>query len=131
MITKITFSNYKAFDYATIDIRPINVFLGANSIGKSSILQLLLMLQQTALSPNYKSPLRLNGSYVSLGECINLLKGKDPNKKLKFELEIDKETKDVQFFFSNIIETYFKPIIIDFKALFSFLSACFKPTIIN
>ena len=112
MITKITFSNYKAFDYATIDIRPINVFLGANSIGKSSILQLLLMLQQTALSPNYKSPLRLNGSYVSLGECINLLKGKDPNKKLKFELEIDKETKDVQFFFSNIIETYFKPIII-------------------
>lgn len=112
MITKISFSNYKAFDRATIEIRPINVFLGANSIGKSSILQLLLMLQQTASSPNYKSPLRLNGSYVNLGECINLLKGKDASKRLKFELEIDKETKEINSFFNSIIQTYFKPIII-------------------
>ena len=50
MIQKISFQNYKAFERGEIKIKPITILLGANSVGKSSIINLLLMLQQTANS---------------------------------------------------------------------------------
>ncbi|MCL3781384.1 hypothetical protein EMN47_13420 [Prolixibacteraceae bacterium JC049] len=47
MLQKIHVENYKAFESADIPIKPITILLGANSVGKSSIIQLLLLLQQT------------------------------------------------------------------------------------
>lgn len=67
MIKKIRFVNYKAFKEGEIKIKPITILLGANSVGKSSIVNLLLMLQQTASSNTYKSALRLHGENVSMG----------------------------------------------------------------
>lgn len=84
MINTISFKNYKAFNKGEIKIKPITILLGANSVGKSSIIQLLLMLQQTALSDKYKSALRLHGEFVSLGENENIFK----NKKIENDLEI-------------------------------------------
>ena len=40
--------NYKAFEKGTIELKPITILLGANSVGKSSLIQLLLLMQQTA-----------------------------------------------------------------------------------
>ena len=47
MIHEINFNNYKAFKTGQLRIRPITILLGTNSAGKSSIIQLLLMLAQT------------------------------------------------------------------------------------
>ncbi len=83
MLNSISVKNYKAFDEGSINIKPITILLGANNVGKSSILQLFLMLQQTALcDTNYRSALKLSGGFVSLGEGINLLRKKDKNKAL-------------------------------------------------
>jgi len=68
MITKIAFENYKAFEKGEIKIKPITVLLGANSVGKSSIIQLMLLLQQTVLTDKHKSTLRLHGEFISIGE---------------------------------------------------------------
>lgn len=92
MIQKISFTNYKAFDKGEVKLKPITILLGANSVGKSSILQLILMLQQTSSSKNYKSSLRLHGENVSLGEIENIFKDKNTKKNIVLEFEfIDKK----------------------------------------
>lgn len=88
MLNKVSFKNYKAFAEGQVKIRPITILLGANSVGKSSIMQLFLLLQQTALSEkNYKSALKLHGGFVSLGEGLNLIRKKDNTKILTIDLD--------------------------------------------
>lgn len=83
MIRKFSFENYKAFEKGEIEIKPITILLGANSVGKSSIIQLLLLLQQTAnANKGYTSALKLNGNFVNLGENINIFRGKEDDKPL-------------------------------------------------
>ena len=90
MIQKISFQNYKAFEKGEIKFKPITLLLGANSVGKSSIIQLLSMLQQTAQSNKYKSCLKLHGEYVSLGENENIFR----NRNTKTDLIIGFEFSD-------------------------------------
>lgn len=93
MINKISFKNYKAFDEGEIKIKPITILIGANSSGKSSIMQLLLMLQQTALAEeSYNSALKLNGGSISLGENVNLFRKKDTSKDISISIEYDNTT---------------------------------------
>ncbi len=97
MIEKVKFQNYKAFEKGEIPIKPITILLGANSVGKSSIIQLFLLLQQTGKEnlKTYKSALKLYGGYVNLGEPKNLFRKKEISKiiELKFEIK-SKELKD-------------------------------------
>jgi hypothetical protein len=97
MIKKVKFMNYKAFECGEIPIKPITILLGANSVGKSSIIQLLLLLQQTGKEDlkSYKSALKLYGGYVNLGDARNLFRKRDTSKpvELKFEMK-SKELKD-------------------------------------
>jgi predicted ATPase len=90
MIQNINIENYKAFQTAKIPLKPITILLGANSVGKSSIIQLMLMLQQTGKTglKSYKSPLKLYGGYVNLGDSINLFRNKKSDLPLKFGFEI-------------------------------------------
>ena len=55
MVSGIKFNNYKAFREGHLEIKPITILLGANSVGKSSLIQLFLLLQETAISENYKT----------------------------------------------------------------------------
>lgn len=90
MLTKLSVKHYKAFDEASVKIRPITILLGANSVGKSSIIQLLLMLQQTGRTgfKSYKSALKLYGGYVNLGDPQNLFRKRDISVPVSFTFEI-------------------------------------------
>lgn len=88
MLKKISFKNYKAFKEGELEIRPITVLLGANSIGKTSVLQFLLMLQQTALaSETYESALKLAGAIIHLGDGKNILRKQRINECLEFSID--------------------------------------------
>ena len=51
-ITKIAVKGFKSIaEEREIDIRPLTILAGANSSGKSSIMQPLLMLKQTLEAP--------------------------------------------------------------------------------
>ncbi len=89
MLKAIEFENYKAFKNGRLEIKPITVLLGANSVGKSSLIQIFLMLHETALTENYKSALKLHGGFFSLGEGVNLFRKKDLNNDLSFGLEFE------------------------------------------
>ena len=87
---RVKFQNYKAFDEGEIEIRPLTLLLGANSSGKSSILHLFLMLEQTISNADkYTAALKTNGHSVSLGEDENLLKDKNHAKQLTLEFGIN------------------------------------------
>ena len=90
MLKSIRFTNYKAFGSGRLKIRPIMILLGANSSGKSSLMQLFLLLKQTFChAERYASALKLNGPYVNLGEDENLIKDKKPSNVLKLEFQFD------------------------------------------
>ena len=94
MLEKIRVRNYKAFEDASIPIKPITILLGANSVGKSSIVQLLLLLQQTAKEDfkSYKSALKLYGGSVNLGSAKNLFRKQEVDMPLKFAFSVKSNT---------------------------------------
>lgn len=96
MLTNLSVRHYKAFESASINLRPITILLGANSVGKSSIIQLFLMLQQTGRAgfKSYKSALKLYGGYINLGDPLNLFRKKDKESPITFTFQLrSKEIK--------------------------------------
>lgn len=94
MLTKIKVKNYKGFKEAEIPIKPITILLGANSSGKSSMLQLLLLLQQTAeeATESYKSALKIFGNRISIGKPENLFYGLNRKKPICIQIDLSNET---------------------------------------
>jgi len=89
MITELEILRFKAWKEAgPIRLAPITALFGTNSSGKSSILQLLLMLKQTTDSPDRAQPLNLGGdrSLVELGTFSELLYRHDLRQTLMFGL---------------------------------------------
>ncbi len=60
MLTKLSFKNFKSWrNTGAIRLAPITALFGTNSSGKTSIVQLLLLLKQTAESPDRSQVLNL------------------------------------------------------------------------
>lgn len=120
MFKSIAFENYKPFSKGEIELKPITVLLGANSVGKSAILQLFLLLQQTVTTnhQNYKSALKLYGGLVNVGEPENIFK----NKNIKNELRISflVENKDAYEYLT--VELYERYLSLFIEAGHLFLS---------
>lgn len=47
MLHKIKLTNFKCFPSVELSFRELNVFSGVNSMGKSTVIQSLLLLRQT------------------------------------------------------------------------------------
>lgn len=79
MIENLILQNYKAYEDVSIPIKPLTIFLGANSVGKSSIIQMLMLLHQTAeeYRGTYTSAFKIYGEYVNVGSFDNLLRDKN------------------------------------------------------
>ncbi|MEE5068707.1 DUF3696 domain-containing protein [Pseudomonas alliivorans] len=74
MISKLKLQNIKCFDDATFKFSNLTVFCGANSAGKSTAIQSLLLLRQNHNSSKLKSgKLSLVGEYFSVGHVRDLI----------------------------------------------------------
>ena len=66
MITKLRLLNFKPFrDSGDLDFRPLTVLAGPNSGGKTSILQSLLLLKQSAGRHWENGELNLDGRFLT------------------------------------------------------------------
>ena len=73
-ITKIAVKGFKSIaEECAIDICPLTILAGANSSGKSSIMQPLLMLKQTLEAPYDPGPLLIDGPNVQFTETSQFL----------------------------------------------------------
>ncbi len=73
-ITSITVAGFKSIrDEQTIEIRPLTILAGANSSGKSSMMQPLLLMKQTLEARFGDEALELSGPHVDLGAGEQML----------------------------------------------------------
>jgi len=93
VIEILTLENFKAFKYQEIQMRPLTVLAGLNGMGKSSVLQALLLLrqsfQQLALVRAKGSGLVLNGELAQLGTGRDVLFDGAEKDEIGFILKSD------------------------------------------
>ena len=92
-ITKIAVSGFESIaDECEINIRPLTILAGANSSGKSSIMQPLLMLKQTLEAPYDPGPLLLDGpnvQFTSAAQFLSKLIGEKGEDCFHIQIETD------------------------------------------
>jgi predicted ATPase len=90
-ITKISISGFKSIaNECSIDIRPLTILAGANSSGKSSIMQPLLLMKQTLESPYSYAGLSLNGENIRFTSAKQILsRFSKANQQDIFTVQID------------------------------------------
>lgn len=87
MLKKIRIENFKCLrDTTDLEIRPLTLFVGPNSSGKSSILQAILALKQTVESGDMNSPLILK-DYIDLGSYKDVVFGHNMKNDIKISFE--------------------------------------------
>lgn len=86
-LRSLTVKGYKSIiDEQTIEFRPLTILAGANSAGKSSLLQPLLLLKQTLSTPFDPGPMLLDGSNVRLTAVEQFIPRGIPETKTKFKI---------------------------------------------
>lgn len=74
MIRRWQVSRFKSvLDDANLEFAPLTLFTGANSSGKSTIIQSILLAAQTIQSPATNRPIVLNGHLARLGSFAEVL----------------------------------------------------------
>ena len=95
MLTELRLTNFKAFEALALRCAPITLLCGVNGTGKSSVIQALLLLHQSAASGALRPPnmqLELAGDLAEIGTGRDALYEDASTDALRFELygtEID------------------------------------------
>src|SRR5258708_447351 len=91
-ITSLSVAGFKSIvDEQTIEIRSLTLLAGANSSGKSSMMQPLLLLKQTLEAPYDPGPLLLNGpnvKFTSVGQFLPISEGHSGPKQVALRIGI-------------------------------------------
>lgn len=101
VLTKLSVTGYKSIvNRQEIEIRPLTILSGANSSGKSSVVQPLLLLKQTFDAPYDPGSLLLGGVNVRLTSANQLLSRTAKNSfvnECSFGFEVDGVTISIDF----------------------------------
>lgn len=97
MLTKLRIKNFKCLqDTGDLEIRPLTLLVGPNSSGKSSLLQMLLMLRQTVDSTDIDNPLAANNGWVQMGAYPEFIYKGDPKRDLEVILEFTEPLRKIK-----------------------------------
>lgn len=91
-ITKIAVRGFKSIaDEQQIELRPLTLLAGANSSGKSSIMQAILLLKQTLEAPSDPGALLLDGPnvrFTSAEQLLSQIPGKAKRSEFAVRIEL-------------------------------------------
>lgn len=89
MINKWKLNNFKSIgNEQEFTFRPLTIFTGANSSGKSTVLQSILLITQTLQDPISSRSIVLNGGIKKFGSYDDIVNNKDISKNIKFGFDI-------------------------------------------
>ena len=92
MIKEWKLNNFKSIDMEKdLEFRPLTIFTGANSSGKSTILQSILLVTQTLQSPIASRSILLNGWFKKFGTYSDIVNRRDDKKNIKFGFTLSNE----------------------------------------
>lgn len=88
MITRLHLRNFKSWREADIEFGAITAFFGANSSGKTAVLQFLLLLKQTVEHPDPTVPLFWGDAHspVDLGGYLDAVYAHDASRSIEWAL---------------------------------------------
>lgn len=89
MLNKISLKNFKAFREAEIELKPITILVGPNNSGKSSLIQSIILLQQTLMGSTNNV---INTEGQKFGSFADLVHQKSDKKEIDFKLDFSDET---------------------------------------
>jgi predicted ATPase len=96
MFTYLRLRNFRAYRDQRFEFRRLNLFIGANNSGKSSLLSAINLIAQTFLATRGRSsPLVLNGPYEELGTYQDVVHGNNVRTPLGFDIGI--QNYDISF----------------------------------
>ncbi|MCL2898157.1 AAA family ATPase [Brenneria tiliae] len=88
MIRGIGLENFRSFVSKTfIDLKPITVFVGKNSSGKSSLLRTFPLFRQS-VEENTTGPILWYGRYVDYGDFTDVLSKNSESKEITFSFSL-------------------------------------------
>jgi predicted ATPase len=91
MLERMSFTNFKTWATADLVCGNVTGLFGANSSGKTSLLQFLLMLKQTKEATDRALSLELNGPFVELGTIHDAIHQHDETRRIDFSLTFRRE----------------------------------------
>lgn len=101
MINSISIDGYKSLiGPLKFDASNLNILVGANASGKSSILQSLLLLRQSSQEHGILDGLHLSGPLYEAGTAQDVLHP-EAEHRISIELRADDEEKKWQFFYDR------------------------------
>jgi hypothetical protein len=100
MLTSITLQNFKGIgEKMTIPLRPITLLFGANSTGKSTIVQAIHFAREVLERRNLNPDRTMSGgATVNLGGFLNLLHKRDTRNKMLLRFDFSLEEYDLPFY---------------------------------
>lgn len=107
MLRNIKLTHFKCFEHLELDCTPLNLLCGLNGMGKSSVLQALLVLQQSFETGELsRGSLVLGGARVDLGAGSDVMFENAQRDEVRFSLESDKtpEVLELSFNYSTMAD---------------------------
>lgn len=90
MITNIKINNFKSHLATNLKVSPLTILTGVNGMGKSSLIQSLLLLRQSVLK-DAMGGLMLNGDLCKIGTALDAITVSAKEDAINFDLEFDKD----------------------------------------
>lgn len=115
MIKKLHLKNFKSHRDTLLEIKPLTVISGVNNIGKSSVLQSLLLLRQSFNKKRLTAGLDLNMPLVSIGIGNDALYRLAQEPILSIGITTDDMELDFNFDVGKALTESFIPIAEDCK----------------
>lgn len=99
MITRWEVENFKSIqDKADLEIGPLTVFAGANSSGKSSFIQSILLAAQTMTQKKISShSVVLNGALIRLGQFSDITSDSSESREIRMKCTCKPLRKQMEF----------------------------------
>jgi predicted ATPase len=89
-----TIKNFKSIKEAHLDLAPLTLFAGANSSGKSTLLQSILLIAQTLAARGTTQTVVLNGHVVKLGQFDDLRNDASKEDSIEISWAIRPDVED-------------------------------------
>ena len=89
MIEKLILKNFKCFEDISMNFSAVNVLTGLNGMGKSTIMQSILLISQSQRNIFLENVISLSGKYINLGTGQDILYEKADKDEINISIEID------------------------------------------
>lgn len=105
MVRGLGLRNFKCFEELKLDFSEINILTGLNGVGKSTVMQSILLLGQSGNRLMTEKNLYLKGKYIDLGVGQDILYEKAESDVFAFEIQTEESVEKYLFSYSADMDT--------------------------